>query len=158
MTTSHENVNWMKLTRVFSKKPLNPRATFCASTFTSTFLIVFFNVCPRKNQHLPLVYTMYANVSNYTPPCTYVSLNAVWRVHPPGQNPSQYQCALRTVLIHITTRAYNSLSPRHTHKNNYIWLVVQFSYLWMGSLKPLLMLIVGIMQSAQGLWHLCKFH
>ena len=49
LTTMYENVNWMELTQLLSKKSLNPRAPSCTSTFTSSFSIAFLNVLTREN-------------------------------------------------------------------------------------------------------------
>jgi hypothetical protein len=40
-TTMNDNVNWMELAHVLSILSLNPKAPYCTSTITSTFLITF---------------------------------------------------------------------------------------------------------------------
>ena len=55
MITMNENVNWMELTHMLLSFPLNPKARFCTSTFTSTFLIAFFYMYKlEKNNTSPL--------------------------------------------------------------------------------------------------------
>jgi hypothetical protein len=49
MTTLDENMNGMELTHSLSILPQTPRAPFCTSTFTSTFLIAFLDVHTKEN-------------------------------------------------------------------------------------------------------------
>ena len=73
MTTLDENVNWMKLTHLFSSFPLKLRALFCTSTLTSDFLIDFLDVLTRENIIPLLMYTMYTNALKSTPYDTHIS-------------------------------------------------------------------------------------
>ena len=77
MTIMDEN---MKITHLFLDVSSNLRPPFCASTFTSRFLITLLNVHTRENLYLSLMYSTYANASNNTPSYTHVSLYVVWRV------------------------------------------------------------------------------
>ena len=47
MMIMDENVNWMKLAPSLLVFPLNPKAPFRTSTFTSRFLVAFSNVHTR---------------------------------------------------------------------------------------------------------------
>lgn len=75
MITMDKDVTWMKPTHLLSFFSLNPRATFCTSTFTSTLLIAFLIHTLKKNNTSPLrrLCSMYANASNYIPSYTFVS-------------------------------------------------------------------------------------
>ena len=67
MTITYENMNWMKLTHLFSNLALNFRAHFCTFTLTSKFLIAFLNVHTKEKQYISLTYTMYINALSNTP-------------------------------------------------------------------------------------------
>ena len=86
MTTMDENVKWMTLTPILSRKLLHLRAPCCTSTFTSVKRLFTFNslldVHTREKQHLSLMYTMYANASHNTPSYTHVTLYVIQKVHP----------------------------------------------------------------------------
>ena len=72
----------MKLAQLLSKNSLNLRVPFCISTFALKVLIAFSNIHTRGKWYLFLMYTMYANVSSYTPFYTHISLYVIWRGHP----------------------------------------------------------------------------
>ena len=55
MIKMDENVNWMQLTLVLSKKSLNLQAPFCICIYTSNLLIAFPNKHIREKQFLPLM-------------------------------------------------------------------------------------------------------
>jgi hypothetical protein len=87
MTTMDQNANWMKKTRLSSKKNyLYLRGPFSTLIFTSKFLTTSLNVHTRRRRKLyfSLMYTMYVNASINTPTYTHVTLYIVRRVHPLG--------------------------------------------------------------------------
>jgi hypothetical protein len=90
VTMMDETMNWMELTHLLSSFfSLNPRATSCTSTFTSTLWITFSSVNTRQNINLSLVYSMLTNASNNIPLYTYIHSYVVWRVQissPPPPN------------------------------------------------------------------------
>ena len=73
----HENMNWMKLIHLLSISPLNIRAPFCTSTFTSKTLIAFPDLHPREKT-TPIHYVYYVcQCLKNTPSYTHVSLYVV---------------------------------------------------------------------------------
>ena len=65
MTITYENVNWMKLTHLFSNLALNLKARFCTFTFTSK--LTFQNIHTQEKQYISITYTMYINALSNTP-------------------------------------------------------------------------------------------
>jgi hypothetical protein len=67
-------MNWMEVTRLFSKNPPNYRT----STLTSQFLVAFLK-CTHYRKLIPLLMhvAMYAIASNNTPSYTHISLYVV---------------------------------------------------------------------------------
>ena len=110
MITMDKDVTWMKPTHLLSFFSLNPRATFCTSTFTSTLLIAFFIIRNlRKIRESPLcilcalmpqiinpftlmlVHTWYEE-SN--PPCSNSNIKHQQKLDLPWFSCDYYKCTL----------------------------------------------------------------
>ena len=101
MATIDENVNWMKLAHLLSNFPLNLRAPFCTSTWTSWFFVCLLILHTKENLYLSLTYTMYANASNKTPSYTHISSYVIWSVQPPGIEHRHAKMLVNVLYRHV---------------------------------------------------------
>ena len=92
----------MKLAHLLSKKIWNLKVPFCISTFTSWFLIAFFNVHAIEKQYHSLMYTIYVRIQII--PLTLTLIHTCYEESTPKGVRMAFDHVLKTCFCHVKTQ------------------------------------------------------